>query len=447
MNILNLSPTAESSLLLGRMALHYPAIRNLPQLDFDAFYQQSQALRYTAETEEWSELIRLTDEISGKSQLTMTRILHALEIMQQYRQDWQRIHTLTAAEGDPPPPDMQFDQDQLHDHYYHMLLLSSDALLASVHASFNQSLGRPDIQALASQGEEAFRSEIEALHTFCQSHLRAIYGLLQQEAWELLRAQLTDAARQTAPWVVWAASLAAALYYSLDTPYASPGANQGRKWAAKAAVDLHQAMRWLILLHTAAHYLLFPVTLGQTSGADPGLAAAARRLPFDLILEDGINVTVEKLRQTPEKYEGKLVEIEGLVYQISYQREAQKVNTYMKVADMVRGQAEEPGITVRAHFQDLMSDGLCPGTYVRLSGYYSTAADWSPGEPALEFHRLTLAGAGSWLNQLIYDLQTWFELYPQNANLYWSMGPQHTKEPPVVIGAAELIAQKVVRVF
>ncbi len=447
MSALNLSPTDETSLLLGRMALGYPAIRDLPPLDFDAFYQQSQTLRYTTEAEDWPELDRLADEIGGKSQLTMARILHALEILQQYKLDLQRVHTLTAAEEDPPPPDLQFDQDQLRDHYHHMLLLSSDALLASVYASFNQHLGRPDVQSVAGQSEEAFRNEIAALDAFCQNHLRAVHGLLQQEAWEPLRAQLATAASRTAPRVVFAASLAAALYYSLEAPYAAPDARQGRKWAAQVAVDLHETMRWLILLHTAAHYLLFPVTLAQVSGADPGLAAAARRLPYDLALTDGSNVTVKKLRQTPEKYEGKLVEIEGLVYHIAYEREGQKVNTYMKVGDMVRGQAEEPGVVVRAHFQDLMSQGLCPGTYVRLSGQYSAATDWAPGESALELHRLTLAGAGSWLNQLIHDLQTWFELYPQNANLYWSMAPQHAKEPPVTIGAAELIAQKVVRIF
>lgn len=447
MSALNISPADETSLLLGRMALRYPAIRDLPQLDFDAFYQQSQILRYTAEAEEWSELARLADEISGNSQVTMARILHALEIVQQYRLDLQRVHTLTAAEGDPPPPNLQFDQDQLRDHYDHMLLLSSDALLASLHASFNQHLGRPDVQALAAQSKESFGAEIEGLRAFCQNYLRAIYGLLQQEAWEQLRVQLGDAARRTAPQIEFAGSLAAALYYSLDAPYASAKSPQGRKWAAQMAVELHQAIRWLLLLHTAAHYLSFPVTLAQAGGADSGLAAAARRLPFELALTDGLNVTVKKLRQSPAAYEGKLVEIEGLVYHIAYQREGQKVNTYMKVGDMAQGQAEEPGVTVRAHFQDLMADGLCPGTYVRLSGHCSAVTDWAPGEPALELHHLTLAGGGSWLNQLVHDVQTWFKLYPQNANLYWSIVPQHAREPVVSIGAAELIAQKVVRVF
>lgn len=203
--------------------------------------------------------------------------------------------------------------------------------------------------------------------------------------------------------------------------------------------------REAIASHAAANALIFEVD-GTRSSQVEQLLTKANDVAFDTDIPDGKNTELSKLDAVDD---GTFVEVSGFAQSFQQQRSSDgKLISRVEILDPSSGAKA----SASAVFVHLPHAGVTEGAFLNMSGVYRSSSDLLGGEAGIEIDVLSLAdlAARSWRIQLLRYAEPWFEVWRNQLNLYWSIGPHAFAEDDseeANRGAAELVFTKFAREF
>lgn len=414
-----------------------------PRINLKGYVQIAQQLREKAQAGEWSRLHSLSAEIGGRAKQSVEDTLPQL-----FNVSLMRAEPTRTIAGRPVPAFAPAFIDSVESRMQYQfgcqLALVVDAQLARLHADFNAAFRNGGGRLPDSADGDLFAPMAAEMKAFTDGRLRSFYDLLRSDDVDGLNTATLDVLQRVPVLQSDAALLLALLYRDVSAPFSATGHTTPRLWQARAALALHVETRRLLQLFAAAGYLRGSAIVGLAAGKIPEIAARARALAFDAAVDAAETVTVARLTSDPTDYEGKLVTTEGVIKAIEFERVGRKYNTFVT---LMPDFSDTRVVRARAHFQNLLKLGICERSYVRLTGHFSKAFDWSANAPALDLDRPALSGSTGWVDRLQLALRPWFEAEPRGLRIAWTLSP-HTARVgvPGLRGAAELVHRKVMRI-
>jgi len=203
--------------------------------------------------------------------------------------------------------------------------------------------------------------------------------------------------------------------------------------------------REAIASHAAANALTLEVGATRSSRAEQ-LLTRANDVAFDTDIPNGKNTKLSKLDATDD---GTFVEVSGFAQLFQQGRSPDgKLISRVEILDPSSGATA----SASAVFVHLPHAGVTEGAFLNMSGVYRSSSDLLDGEAGIEIDVLSLAdlAARSWRIQLLRYAEPWIEVWRNQLNLYWSIGPHAFAEDDseeANRGAAELVFAPFAREF
>lgn len=195
------------------------------------------------------------------------------------------------------------------------------------------------------------------------------------------------------------------------------------------ALDISEKVRLWIFLMTVALFSTKIAILPEDHASVEEMFKDMHKLSYRTLVKDGKNVSVRDLNDRGDTYDGKYVDIKGIVRnsQIKRTRDGKLISIF-SLSDSTKNNS----IQVVAVFEHLMNKGIIDGSYVRVNGEWKLESPFAD-QPILQLKRLQLSkqAKSSWIDKMIRVIQPWFEFYPNSHFITWSIQPGQK-------GAAEL---------
>lgn len=191
---------------------------------------------------------------------------------------------------------------------------------------------------------------------------------------------------------------------------------------AELQAELHRISRLLTLLLAASYWYLFVARQGDVHEEARAEVETARRTGFESLVVDGLDVDVDDLVESPEEYDGRLVETTGFVENVQY-NPGESTGTSFEVVDV----RHDCRVRVFSPYRHLRVWALRHGAFVHLNGEFTASSEYADGDPEIELDVVSVGGNSddSWfdhvVNELGQDNMDIFSRYPSHTNAIWSL--------------------------
>ena len=220
---------------------------------------------------------------------------------------------------------------------------------------------------------------------------------------------------------VWLPAYAAKIYLTLEKARQE---GKTKTIHALSRMDLDIGIltrRWAFVAATAL-YASYIGILSEDDKVFKDVRKNSQNLPGKSKIPYGEKVTLQALMEKGWGFNGKLVQVTGVVSNIGVSRKGGVYRTEFTLSDLTG----EHQVQALAVYENLAHHGMINGSNVNINGIWEMASKLVE-YPMIKINRVSLSKykKESWLDYMTNVVRPWFDLYPNSHNLVWSVRPEN----------------------